>query len=158
MDNETMTPAATCPIPSPCRRPGPPARRPAPSLKTAGARQKPLLMLLGALLTLALAFSTIAAAETYVGADILIDTTWTKSGSPYIVTQDIYIGARSNFEVASLKIEPGVVVRFNPGCGFKVGFLDDYGWLALNGRLEVRGAPGEAVLFTSNSASPSPGD
>ena len=53
---------------------------------------------------------------TLAGGTITTDTTWTLTGSPYIVTGSITVqGADGADGVTTLTIEPGVEVRFNAG-------------------------------------------
>ncbi len=90
-------------------------------------------------------------AQTNVSGTITEDTTWTLAGSPYIVTSDITVGNPS-YIGATLTIEPGVEVRFEPGTGLFIG--DDTGY----GALSAQGTEESPIIFTSNAASPSPGD
>ena len=62
--------------------------------------------------------------------------TWTLGNSPYVVTGSIVVPAG-----ATLTIEPGVEVRFNPGTALDV-----------NGTLDARGTAGSKITFTSGSA------
>ncbi|GLI05554.1 hypothetical protein YDYSG_15840 [Paenibacillus tyrfis] len=68
---------------------------------------------------------------TQITGDISQDTVWTKAGSPYIVTTTVFI-----YEIATLSIEPGVVVKFRNETGLRVG-----------GNLLVNGTQSEPVLF-----------
>jgi parallel beta-helix repeat protein len=83
-----------------------------------------------------------ALASTNVGGPILTHTTWDLAGSPYIVTSSVIVG-----NGATLTIEPGVEVRFNPGLGLTVG----YAGFPPNGKLVARGTSGSPILFTSNT-------
>jgi parallel beta-helix repeat protein len=74
---------------------------------------------------------------TDVSGTISTNTTWTLAGSPYIVTSSVTI----NHGVA-LTIQSGVTVKF-----------DNSQSLYVNGIMNATG-----VIFTSNSASPVPGD
>jgi len=76
---------------------------------------------------------TRAYAETIINTDIIENTTWTTTGSPYIVTNDIYIPSG-----VKLTIDPGVVVKF------------DYGYsLSLFGEVEALGTVADKIYFTS---------
>ena len=63
----------------------------------------------------------------------IINATWSKSGSPYIVNSDLLI--------ASLKIEPGVLVLFNGKFVFEVA-----------GKLEAVGTDKEMIVFRSDTS------
>jgi hypothetical protein len=80
-------------------------------------------------------------ADTYVSGNITSNTTWNLAGSPYIVTGNVYIGN------ATLTIDPGVEVRFNPNTSLKVGH---YG----TGTLIADGTEGNEILFTGDSENP----
>jgi parallel beta-helix repeat protein len=76
------------------------------------------------------------------GGHLLVNTTWTKSNSPYRINGDLVV----DFDF-TLTIEPGVEIEFT----------DDY-YLYVEGNLTVTGTPVEHVVFTSSKGSPSPGD
>ena len=91
---------------------------------------------------LALAFCLNGWAQTNVSGGIFSNTTWSLSGSPYIITDTVVV-----FPGDTLTIEPGVVVKFNN-----------------NQRLEIRqaciianGTATDSITFTSNSSSPAAG-
>jgi parallel beta-helix repeat protein len=73
---------------------------------------------------------------------ISADTTWTLTNSPYIIDSSLLVE-----EGKTLTIEPGVVVKFNTGKGMQV-----------DGCLIARGTEENPITFTSNKASPAPGD
>jgi len=77
-----------------------------------------------------------------VSGAITVDTTWDKANSPYVVTGDVTV----NPDV-TLQIEPGVEVRFD----------GNYALIA-RGALLAEGTSGQPIAFTSNQASPAPGD
>jgi hypothetical protein len=62
--------------------------------------------------------------------------------SPYVVDRDLRID-----EGATLFIQPGVTLKFNPGASITVE----------NGGIDARGTPEGWITFTSSSASPAPG-
>jgi hypothetical protein len=86
-----------------------------------------------------------AHAETIVSGNITADTTWTKTGSPYIVGRS-YVNAG-----VTLTIEPGVEVRFTAG-----------GWLSTAAgavsTIHAQGTAEEPITFTSAAAAPQAGD
>jgi hypothetical protein len=86
-------------------------------------------------------------AETIVSADIKSSTTWTLAGSPYHVTKSIGMCH------ATLAIEPGVVVKFNPGTGIDVCFGG-----GTDQAIKAVGTADKPILFTSSQAAPAPGD
>ena len=81
-------------------------------------------------------------ADTTVSSNIIIDTIWTKAGSPYLVTQSIDV-----YPDVNLTIEPGVEVRFSSGSD-----------LEIYGKLIANGTEAEMVTFTSNQTTPLMGD
>lgn len=98
-------------------------------------------------------------ARRYVGGLITANTVWTKANSPYIVTRDIYVGARHEQHAAvTLTIEKGVEVRFREGTGLYIGESrwPDY---LYNGVLKANGGSTEAerIVFTADTATPQPG-
>ncbi|GAG67480.1 unnamed protein product, partial [marine sediment metagenome] len=70
---------------------------------------------------------------TYVSGTISTDTTWTLSGSPYIVTGGVVV-----MEGVVLTIEPGVEVKFNTDTAVQV-----------DGTLIARGTADDKIIFTS---------
>jgi Right handed beta helix region len=77
-------------------------------------------------------FSPKVFASTIVDADIVTDTVWTASQSPYIITQPVSVLAG-----ATLTIGPGVVVKFQ---GSEID---------VDGALHAYGTQAEPVVFTS---------
>jgi predicted outer membrane repeat protein len=96
-------------------------------------------IIIGLIMSLTAVF---AGADTPVGGPIFEDTTWTKEGSPYIVTAGVLVE-----EGVTLTIEPGVVVKFNYGKA-----------LQIDGCLIAQGTEDEPIIFTSNQPSPAPSD
>ena len=76
------------------------------------------------------------------GVSGAVSGVWTKANSPYTVTSDVYVSSGD-----SLKIEPGVVVKFWGGT-----------WMYVYGNVETDGVSGDNVHFTSGKVSPSSGD
>jgi subtilisin family serine protease len=76
-----------------------------------------------------------------VNGPIPIDTTWT-SNKVYVVTDDVSVSSG-----VALTIQPGTLVKFNPGR-----------YMLVRGRLTAVGTSDRRIRFTSNSATPAPGD
>ncbi|PXF60373.1 MAG: hypothetical protein C4B58_00625 [Deltaproteobacteria bacterium] len=93
-------------------------------------------------LALFLAPGQVVLADTDVGGTISSDTTWDISGSPYIVTSSVFINGS-----ATLTIDPGVQVRFNPNTYLQVGHYNP-------GTLVAEGTEGNEILFTGDSEHP----
>ncbi|MBI5444382.1 MAG: hypothetical protein HY900_24625 [Deltaproteobacteria bacterium] len=111
-------------------------------------RRPSLLALVVAVLTAAaqLAIPRLGWSETTVpGGVITCDTTWTRAGSPYIVTGDVTVsGTAANAPPAVLTIEPGVEVRFRAGVRLNIGrkyYGPWYGLLVAKGTGRVRLRP-----------------
>ena len=86
-------------------------------------------------LTALLSAAGLCLADTFVGGVISIDTTWTPADSPYIVGADIMVANN-----ATLSIEPGVQVRFDPGMTLEVAL----------GKLLAQGSEDDMIHFTAN--------
>lgn len=82
-----------------------------------------------------------AAAESRVGGVLSGATTWTQAESPYLVGENVEVPRG-----ASLRIEPGVVVRF-----------ERYS-LVVRGELVARGTAEAPIVMTSAQETPAPGD
>ena len=95
-----------------------------------------------------------AFADTTVGGTISTDTVWALSGSPYIVTSTITVKGTDGADgITTLTIEPGVTVKFNPYQRMTIGASSGD-----PGALVAQGEAGNPILFTSNQATPAPGD
>ncbi len=77
---------------------------------------------------------SVSYSQTYVSGKV--EGIWTKSNSPYIVTDDIYV---SNGSWEKLEIEPGVEVRFSSNTRFTI-----------NGKLFAKGTAEDSIKFISN--------
>lgn len=101
-----------------------------------------------ALLTL-LAFAAVAQraeAATHIKSDITVNTTWTTSGSPYLLDTQVKVASG-----VTLTIQPGVKVEFNSGPTLT---------LFIAGHLEALGTEANPVTFTSSqeeTGTPAPG-
>ena len=85
-----------------------------------------------------------AFSQTNVGGTLDDNAVWTVSNSPYIVDADLIVAQDS-----SLTIEPGVTVEFTSGTSMFVR-----GLLIADGKSN----PDSVIKFTSNAATPAPGD
>jgi hypothetical protein len=93
-------------------------------------------------------------ADTTVSGTISTDTTWTSSGSPYIVTSSITVKGTDGADgITTLTIEPGAQVRFNQYTMLTVGASSGD-----PGALAAQGTAADPVVFTSNKATPAAGD
>ena len=86
--------------------------------------------------------SGVVYAETTVSSNIIEDTTWTKAGSPYLITQSIDV-----YPDVTLTIEPGVEVKFCLGCDLEIYC-----------ELIAIGTESKMITFTSDQTTPSAGD
>jgi len=75
-----------------------------------------------------------AKSQTNVSGNITGNTTWTKAGSPYILTGNV--GVRTDY---TLTIEPEVVVK-------RTGNFQ----ILINGAVQIKGTPEDSVQFVTN--------
>ncbi|MBS1771564.1 MAG: T9SS type A sorting domain-containing protein [Bacteroidetes bacterium] len=75
---------------------------------------------------------------TNVSGHISANTTWTKSGNPYIITGTTYVD--SNYQ---LTVDPGVVIRIDSGCSLHV-----------YGKLKMEGSATDTITITTNVPNP----
>ncbi|MFA5917321.1 MAG: right-handed parallel beta-helix repeat-containing protein [Candidatus Gracilibacteria bacterium] len=78
-------------------------------------------------------FTTGVAKATDVGGTIATNTTWTTTGSPYIIKTNLILNSG-----CTLTIEPGVVVKVSNGLS-----------ITINGVLNAQGTLGNEIIFTS---------
>ena len=100
-------------------------------------------------------------AQTFVRGKIRQDTTWSLAGSPYIVTGDVTVCHTEPIgrPAATLTIEAGVIVRFEPGTGLYIGFREGRPYYhSYYGALSAQGTEAAPIIFTSNASAPAPGD
>ncbi len=76
-------------------------------------------------------------AQTNVSGGIYSNTTWSLSGSPYIVTDTVVV-----FPGVTLTIQPGVTVKFNTGIQIELR----------QAALDAMGTKTDSITFTSNSS------
>lgn len=90
-------------------------------------------------------------ASTSVGGRISSNTTWTTSGSPYVVTSAIeFYGTDST--AITLTIEPGVIVKFNSGTYIQIGSSGH------PASLYAAGTSALPIIFTSKKDDTAGGD
>ncbi len=90
-------------------------------------------------------------ADTDISGNINTSQTWTLAGSPYIISGNVTVDGPSH---PVITIQAGVQVRFNSGASIRLGnanYTTDRGGIIANG------TAASPVLFTANTASPSPG-
>ena len=131
-------------------------------MKKLTLRTKKYLALLVALTFALTLIPALPAAATNVSEDITSDITWTLANSPYIMTGSVFV--RNG---ATLTIEPGVTVKFDKGedgavfalcIGLALAPATPEGYVPEEGTLIANGTVANPITFTSNQASPAPGD
>ncbi|HXB42313.1 MAG TPA: hypothetical protein VNZ49_17370 [Bacteroidia bacterium] len=86
---------------------------------------------------LTIAFSYTLIAQTNVSGGIYTNTTWSLTGSPYIVTSNVVV-----FPGFVLTIQPGVVVKFDAGTQLEIR----------QAALVALGTNADSITFTSNAS------
>ncbi|MCC7201040.1 MAG: hypothetical protein IT393_00005, partial [Nitrospirae bacterium] len=94
------------------------------------------------LLSLILIIPDIVYSQT-VGGRISTDTTWTLSGSPYVVTSSVQFYGNTSTPI-TLTIEPGVVVKFQTGTYLQIANGMNY-----PAGLNAFGTAEAPIIFTS---------
>jgi parallel beta-helix repeat protein len=82
------------------------------------------------------------------GGTITMNSTWTNQGVPYVINSSITV---ADALTPTLTLEPGVVLRFNGLTRLLIGSGLTPGKLMADGT-------GDPITFTSNAATPAPGD
>ncbi len=90
---------------------------------------------------------TVTSGPTHHSGAITANETWYPGENPHIIDDDVWV--ENN---ATLTIKPGCIVRFNQGVELYAGYSSTAGAIVANGTAD------STILFTSNVASPSPGD
>ena len=109
--------------------------------------------MLSVVLAFILSIVGLADAATSHSGYITSDETWTLVGSPHII-QSLTV-VRNN---ATLTIEPGVEVRFNKDATNPRLIIGEGSSDGTSGRLIAQGTATQKIIFSSNEASPQPGD
>jgi ABC-type enterobactin transport system permease subunit len=99
-------------------------------------RCRRLLGVIAVLFATQLLLATNVLASTHVSGWIFSNTTWTTSGSPYILD-----GNTGVWSGVTLAIDPGVVVEFNAG---------QFGTFYVDGTLTASGTSSNHVTITSS--------
>lgn len=94
------------------------------------------------------------------GTGLSVDATLRERGVPYRMTnaprETFIIGTATDGELATLTIEPGVVMRFSEGSSFAIQrFTSDK---PSTGVVRALGTADKPIVFTSASETPQPGD
>ncbi len=93
-------------------------------------------------------FLTSLYADTFIpGGSITQNTTWTLAGSPYILQGTVTVRS-----AATLTVQPGVIVKANPGLNIQLKI----GQGTSQGSLIAVGTQSQPIRFTSNSITPQP--
>jgi len=80
-------------------------------------------------------------ADTNISGNIITDTVWSNSNSPYVIA-----GTAMVYPGVTLTIEAGVIIKFDQSAGLKIG-----------GQLIARGTDNDQIVFTANTSSPASG-
>lgn len=80
-----------------------------------------------------------ASGQTQVGGGIYENTTWSREGSPYLVSGNTVV-----FQGSTLTVEPGVIVKFNNGVNLRI-----------QGTLTAIGSKTDSITFTTSKTTPS---
>ena len=83
---------------------------------------------------------------THHAGQVAADETWWPSGNPHILDSDVWPG-----DNVTITIKPGCIIKLDAGVEFYVGYSGP-------GSIIAEGTADSTILFTSNVASPAPGD
>lgn len=110
-----------------------------------------MLKQIGALfiVMLLMAGSAITASALDHSGTISEDETWLEADNPHVITGTVYV--QHSVTPPTLTLEPGVIVQFYPGTSLNIGW--NYA-----GKLNANGTATDPITFTSNQATPNPGD
>ena len=97
------------------------------------------------ILSMILSYSTNLYSQTFVHGVIPSNTSWTKAGSPYVITGDIFIP-----EGVRLTIMPGTIVHLTDSLESGKGYTDRVD-LIVEGVLIAQGSASDSIIFTSHS-------
>ncbi len=85
-----------------------------------------------------------------LGETLTADATWPGLAVPYAILGNVVI-AKDSVNSATLTISPGANLRFGPGIGLFIGTT------VAKGALVADGTVGQPITFTTNNATPAPG-
>ncbi len=114
-------------------------------------KQEEIAMKALSFVLLLLVCTTALIADTSITGTISTSQTWSLAGSPYIITGNVVVEGAA---LPVITVQAGVQVRFNAGASIILG---NPNWNSVRGGMVVNGTAASPVLFTANSASPSPG-
>jgi len=92
---------------------------------------------------LAVLITIILLAQTNHSGIINTNETWFTAGNPHIILGDLQVYG------AILTIEPGCIVKIESGVNL---------WINYSGIINAIGTQQDSIIFTSNQATPAPGD
>ena len=81
------------------------------------------------------------------GGTVAANTTWKKGGSPYVMTNQVYV---EGTPTPVLTIEAGTTVKVVPSTSLYIGYN-------IPGDLQAIGTASQPIVFTANTTTPTPG-